>query len=88
MGSTPADGTSCVGLACDGGGSTLRWLDMRLIGRTLQLVGLVALPVGIMMEVTGQLGRAGGLSQLLIVMVFGLVGFYLGRVLEGYAQRS
>ncbi len=61
---------------------------MRRLGRTLQIVGLVALPVGMIMEITGQLGRAGGLSQLLIVMVFGFVAFYLGRVLEGYAQRS
>ena len=59
---------------------------MRRLGRTLQIVGLVALPVGMLMELTGQLGRAGGLSQLLIVMVFGCAAFYLGRVLEGYAQ--
>ncbi len=59
---------------------------MRRLGRTLQIVGLVALPVGMLMELTGQLGRAGGLSQLLIVMVFGFAAFYLGRVLEGYAQ--
>ena len=61
-------------------------MGMRRLGRTLQIVGLVALPVGMLMELTGQLGRAGGLSQLLIVMVFGFAAFYLGRVLEGYAQ--
>lgn len=61
---------------------------MRAIGRGLQILGLVALPVGMIMEITGQLGRAGGLSQLVIVMVFGFVAFYLGRLLEGYARRS
>ena len=61
---------------------------MRAIGRGLQVLGLVALPVGMVMEITGQLGRAGGLSQLVIVMVFGFVAFYLGRLLEGYARRS
>ncbi len=61
---------------------------MRAFGRGLQILGLVSLPVGMVMEWAGQLGRAGGLSQLLIVMVFGFVAFYLGRLLEGYAQRS
>jgi len=59
---------------------------LRLVGRTLQHVGLVSLPLAILMELTGMMGRAFGLSQMLLMMVFGACAFYLGRYLEGFAM--
>ena len=58
---------------------------MQLVGRLLQYAGLVSLPVAILMELTGMMGRAFGLSQMLLMMVFGFCAFYLGRYLEGFA---
>ncbi len=58
---------------------------MKRVGRFLQWVGLIALPVGMCLEITGGLGRAIGLNQLVIVLVFGASAFYIGRLLEGYA---
>ena len=58
---------------------------MRIVGRTLQLVGLVALPVAILLELSKLLGRSFGLSEMLVLLVFGFCSFQLGRYLEGYA---
>ena len=58
---------------------------LRLVGRTLQHIGLVSLPAAIFMELTGMMGRAFGLSQMLLMMIFGFAAFYLGRYLEGFA---
>jgi hypothetical protein len=59
---------------------------MRAIGRGLQLVGLIALPVGCFLELTGGLGLTFGLSQLIFTLSFGVIAFVLGRYLEGYAR--
>jgi hypothetical protein len=56
-------------------------------GRVLQILGLVMLPLGIILELTGQLGRRG-VAELLLIMVFGFAAFHLGRVIEGYARPS
>ena len=56
---------------------------MRWFGRLLQYAGLVALPAAILMELTDMMGRAFGLSQMLLMMVFGFCAFHLGRYLEG-----
>ena len=58
---------------------------MRVVGRILQYIGLVSLPAAILMELTGMMGRAFGLSQMLLMMVFGFCAFHLGRQLEGFA---
>ena len=58
---------------------------MWLVGRLLQYIGLVALPAAILMELTGMMGRAFGLSQMLLSMVFGFAAFQLGRYLEGFS---
>ena len=57
------------------------------IGRGLQLLGLAILPLGIILEITGRLGRRG-LAELLLIMVFGFAAFHAGRYLEGYARQS
>ena len=56
-------------------------------GRVLQILGLVVLPLGIILELTGRLGRRG-VAELLLIMVFGFAAFYLGRFIEGYARPS
>lgn len=61
---------------------------MRTLGRLLQLAALVALPVAMFLELSGALGRSFGLSQLLVALIFGIVAFLLGRMLEGYGSRQ
>jgi hypothetical protein len=60
---------------------------MGTIGRVLQILGLIILPLGMVLELTGRLGGRG-VSQMLLMMVFGCAAFYLGRYLEGFGQRS
>jgi hypothetical protein len=59
---------------------------MRKLGRALQLLGLIALPVGCFLELSGGLGQSFGLSQLVFTLTFGVIAFVLGRYLEGYAR--
>jgi TctA family transporter len=61
---------------------------MKVLGKTLQLVGLVLLPVAMTLELTGALGRDSGLADMLLMLVFGAVAFTLGRFVEGYAARG
>ena len=61
---------------------------MRLIGRLLQYVGLIALPVAILLELSKLLGRSFGLSEMLIMLVFGFAAFQVGRYLEGFATTA
>ena len=58
---------------------------MGTIGRWLQILALVLLPIAIFLELTGQLGR-NPLSDMLMITIFGGAAFYLGRMLEGYGQ--
>jgi len=51
----------------------------------MQIAGLTVLPVAVLLEMMGRLGRRG-LSDMLLLMVFGAISFYLGRYLEGYAR--
>ena len=58
---------------------------MRTFGRLLQLIALITLPIAMLLELTDALGRSFGLSQLLVALIFGILAFLLGRLLEGYA---
>ena len=60
-------------------------MTMQILGRLLQYVGLCSLPIAILLELGKLLGRSFGLSQMLVMMVFGFCSFQLGRYLEGYA---
>ncbi len=60
---------------------------MQQLGRLLQIAGLTLLPLGVVLEATGQLGRHG-VADLLLILLFGATAFWLGRVLEGYAGSS
>ena len=59
---------------------------MRTVGRGLQIVGLVALPAAVVLELTGGLDSSFGVSQMVIMMVFGFAAFCVGRIVEGYAS--
>lgn len=57
---------------------------MRGAGRFLQKFALFLLPIAVILEFTGVLGRSNGLADMLKMMVVGIVAFVLGRLLEGY----
>lgn len=61
---------------------------MRGAGRFLQIIALFLLPLAVVFELTGALGRSGGLADMLKIMVVGIVAFILGRLLEGYGSAS
>ena len=60
---------------------------LKSLGRVLQIGGLILLPLGIFMELSGQLGRRG-VAELLVMLVAGAAAFVLGRFIEGYARKS
>jgi len=62
---------------------------MKTFGKLLQVAGLVLLPVSMMMQLTsGIRAPTGGfsVSAMLLMMVFGVILFSLGRLLEGFAR--
>ncbi|MEY4176749.1 MAG: hypothetical protein RLY70_323 [Planctomycetota bacterium] len=61
---------------------------MRTFGRLLQQAALVILPLAMLMELTDALGRDVGVSDMVIMLVFGVIAFVLGRTLEGFANRG
>jgi hypothetical protein len=61
---------------------------MKSVGRFLQLLALVALPLSMVLELSGMMGRSFGLSEMLIMLGFGIAAFWLGRLLEGYAAKA
>jgi hypothetical protein len=63
---------------------------MRTLGKLLQVAGLVTLPLAMMMQVTGGVraptGQGFTVSAMLLLMIFGVGLFSLGRLMEGYAR--
>lgn len=59
---------------------------MQILGRLLQWVGLLVLPLSMVMELTGGLGRKFGVSDMVTMLAYGIVAFALGRTLEGYGR--
>jgi len=63
---------------------------MRTLGKLLQVIGLVILPVSMMLQITTGSRAATGagftVSTMLVMMVFGVVIFAIGRFMEGYAK--
>jgi hypothetical protein len=57
---------------------------MRTLGRLLQLVGLIVLPLALVAAL-----MPAGLTtgQELMALAFGAAIFWIGRLLEGYAKR-
>ena len=61
---------------------------LRLLGKLLQLFGLVILPIAVMMQISGHLSeRSAGLDRMLLMSVCGVAAFFLGRFVEGYAGK-
>ena len=54
---------------------------MNTVGRLMQVVALGLLPLAMLMELTGGLGHRG-LSQMLKMMIFGIILFYTGNYLQ------
>ncbi|MBH56311.1 MAG: hypothetical protein CMJ82_03890 [Planctomycetaceae bacterium] len=75
---------------------------VRLLGKLMQIVGLVILPAAIVLQLIfddpdtneSELERTGqdvfgfGVDGLLVAMIFGVCVFYVGRMVEGYATRQ
>ena len=61
---------------------------LRQVGRLLQLSALVVLPAAMVLQLTNTLGRQLYVSEMVIMLVFGMAAFSLGRIIEGYATRS
>jgi hypothetical protein len=59
---------------------------MRVFGRALQFVALALLPLAMVMELTGGLGRRFGVSDMVVMLGYGVLLFLLGRALEMYAR--
>ena len=59
---------------------------MKSIGRGLQIMSLVLLPASMLLELDGSLGRPFGVSDMVVMLVFGICAFSLGRMMEGYAR--
>jgi hypothetical protein len=63
---------------------------MRTVGKLLQVIGLVVLPVAMMMQLTTGSRAATGagftVSTMLVLMVLGVALFAVGRYVEGYAR--
>ena len=60
--------------------------SMKSLGKGLQIVGLVLLPLACMLEwQSGGLGR-GTVAYMLLMMIVGVIAFVLGRFVEGYAR--
>ena len=60
---------------------------MKAFGRFLQIIGLFLLPLAMFLQLTSSLGRSFHVSEMVIMLVFGVAAFYLGRIVEGYASR-
>jgi hypothetical protein len=62
---------------------------MQTFGKLLQVAGLVILPVAMAMQVTGGIRAPTGsvtVSAMLLMMVFGVALFLIGRLLEGQGR--
>ena len=56
---------------------------MVVLGRLLQFSSLILLPVIMLAQLNGNIE----VRDMLIFVVIGFSGFYLGRMLEGYGRR-
>jgi hypothetical protein len=61
-----------------------RLTAMKALGRILQIIGLIILPLSMLLELTDMLGRPFGVSDMLIMLIFGVVIFSMGRLLQRF----
>ncbi len=55
---------------------------MRPLGRNLQIVGLVVLPLSIVLELAGSISQ----GQMLAMLLASVCLFGIGRITEGYGS--
>ena len=60
---------------------------MRSFGKALQIFALALLPLAMFMEATNLLGRDTGVSDMVVMLVAGVIAFMLGRLIEGYGAK-
>lgn len=53
----------------------------------MQVVALLVLPASMIMELTAEL-RSSNLSVMLMLLVFGIALFCVGRMVEGFGMRK
>ncbi|ADB17583.1 hypothetical protein Psta_2918 [Pirellula staleyi DSM 6068] len=56
-----------------------------LIGKLMQIVSLILLPASMLMELTAEM-RAHSLSVMLLLLIFSIALFSVGRMLEGFGR--
>jgi hypothetical protein len=62
---------------------------LRSLGKFMQLAGMIVLPVAMLLQLTSGMRAPTGsfsVSAMLILMVFGIALFVLGRYIEAYAR--
>ena len=61
---------------------------MGVFGKFLQVLGLALLPLAIILDLLGGSDplRPFGVSQMVLMLGFGMAIFYIGRILEGYSN--
>lgn len=59
---------------------------MRSLGKLLQILGLLVLPLSMLMELTHFLGRDFYVSDMVVMLLFGVSVFYVGRLMEGHGH--
>ncbi|HND52675.1 MAG TPA: hypothetical protein PLV92_09775 [Pirellulaceae bacterium] len=59
---------------------------MQILGRALQITALITLPLSMILELSGALGRRFGVSDMVVMLGYGIVAFLLGRALESRTQ--
>jgi hypothetical protein len=59
---------------------------LRHIGKLMQIAALILLPVSMLMQITTGM-RAGSVSVMLLMLLFGIALFGVGRVVEGIASK-
>ncbi|MBM3998434.1 MAG: hypothetical protein FJ297_02635 [Planctomycetes bacterium] len=59
---------------------------MRSLGKLMQVVALVLLPLSMVMQLTDALGKKIALGEMLLMLIFGSALFAVGRIVEGYGR--
>ena len=62
--------------------------SMGAFGKFLQVLGLALLPLSVILDLLGGSDplRPFGVSQMILMLGFGMAIFYVGRILEGYSN--
>ena len=56
------------------------------LGKLLQFAALLVLPMAMFLEINDSLGRHFYVADMLLMLIFGMLLFGAGRLIEGYGQ--